>query len=289
MGIWLVLIIFLIILVVLKILLMKQNKTLVMGFFDIGRSKWPSFQRSLEQYLQNGKRNMSLNESMVIFIEPKFLDFVKESRKKFAKKTLVIPIRLEDLPKYKLLPKIKQIMDSRQFKQGIKDPTVPEMWNPSYVLVMWSKTDLLHKAIKMNPFGSTHFAWLDFGMPDFSQLNAFPTKFSPKVKFLCRTEPQKEDLDRVKMCKSQTNRFAGGFFSGRYDYLLDLVKRFDHETNICLSLNVVDSDQTIFSNVYLQAKHIFELYTGDWGQIFTNYNQGKKVSPSSVSVLLHFG
>lgn len=75
------------------------------------------------------------------------------------------------------------------------------------------------------------------------------------------------------MAKSHTNRFAGGFFTGRKDYMLKFIELVDNEINEFLKLNVVDYDQTMFSNVYLRNKDMFILYYGDWYDILINYNK----------------
>lgn len=252
-----------------------QNKTIVTGFFNLKRDEWPTFTRKLNHYLNNSKRNLSLNENMVIFIEDELLDFVKECRKNFLNKTHIIVIKKEELPKYKLRNKIKNIMESDTFKKDLVSPTVPEMWNPDYVITIWSKTDMVYRAIKENPFKSTHFCWLDFGIGDYCNIKMFPKKFKNKIKILCRSMPRESDLDRVKMSKSHTNRFAGGFFTGEKNYMLYFIKEVDNEINKFLELNVVDCEQTMFSNVYLQNKNIFELYYGDWKDIITGYNKYK--------------
>ncbi|AYV85787.1 MAG: hypothetical protein Satyrvirus41_2 [Satyrvirus sp.] len=250
----------------------KQNKTIVTAFFDIGRDKWNRHVRTLSEYLNDAVKNLSLDENMVIFIEEPLANFVKEHRKDFPNKTHIIVIKKENLPKYYLRNKIKEIMDSPEFKKDLADPTIPEMWNPDYVLIMWSKTDLIEKAIDLDPFRSTHFCWLDFGMRDYSQTIKFPKIFNDKIKFLCRSMPEESDLDRIKMCKSHINRFAGTFFTGRKDYMLDFIKEVDKEIERCIKLNVVDNDQTIFSNVFLQNKNKFDLYFGDWHHLITRYS-----------------
>lgn len=244
-----------------------QNNTIVTGFFDIGRDKWPKYNRKLAVYLSNALRNLELDVNMVIFIESKLEYYVKKCREIYPNKTHIVVMKLEDLPKYQLRDKIKNIMDSDDFKNGIKCPNVPEMWNPDYNIVVWSKIDLLQKAIEINPFHSTHFGWLDFGIGDYCRIENLSKVFPDKIRILCRSQPQVSDLDRVKMCKSHTNRFAAGFFTGEKNYLLYFIHLVNQEIDKCLELNVVDCEQTMFSNVYLQYKDLFELYYGDWSNI----------------------
>ena len=250
---------------------MNAQRTIVTGFFNIGRDKWSHFSRGMTEYLAHAQRNMGLNENMIIFIEEDMLSTVKMYREKMMHRTHIIVMKMEDLPKYSLKDRIKQIMESSEFQDGLACPSVPEVWNPNYVILMWSKIDLLYQAMELDPFASTHFCWLDFGIGDYAKIEQFPMKFNDKIKVLCRSVPQDSDLDRVRMCKSHRNRFAGGFITGRRDYLLGFILAVDQEMNKCLNLNVVDCDQTMYSNVYLQNKDKFDLYFGDWDCIITGY------------------
>ena len=250
--------------------------TIVTGFFNINREYWSCYNRSLESYLENAKTNLTLNYNMIIFIEKELEEFVKKHRS--LDNTYIIVMEKEALPKYQLRDKIKGIMQSPEFKQGITCPTVPEMWNPDFIIIMWSKVDFLREAIKLNPFNSSHFCWLDFGLGDYANIHRFPTKIDDKVKILCRSIPQESDLNRVIMAKSHRNRFAGGFITGNKEYLSEFIVEVEKEFTRFLDLNVVDCDQTIYSNVYLQNKHLFELYYGDWNDIITGYTASRGVT-----------
>lgn len=250
---------------------LKQKRTVVTAFFDLDRGNWEYYFRDTVEYFRNAKKNLSLDENFIIFIETKYQYLVKNFRENFKNKTHIIVISKEELPKYSLREKIKNIMVSDEFKLGITCPIVPEMWNPDYDIITWSKTDLLRKAIKIDPFLSTHFCWLDFGIGDYAQIENFPKKFSNKIKLLCRSFPLEEDLNRVVMCKSQQNRFAAGFVTGSKDLLLWFADQVDEEITKCMNLWVVDCEQTMWSNVYLQNKDKFELYFGDWDRIITGY------------------
>jgi hypothetical protein len=248
-----------------------QKNTIVTGFFDIGREKWGHSSRSIREYLENAKTNLSININMIIFIEKLFEQFVKHIRRNLLDKTYIIIMKKEELPKYYLRETIKNIMDSNEFKKDITCPKVPEMWNPDYNIITWSKTDLLHKAIEINPFVSTHFCWMDFGLGSYAKIDKIPRVYSDKLKLLCRSMPQQSDLDRKKMCKSHTNRFAAGFLTGRIDYLLWFINAVDEEIKKCIGLGVVDCEQTMWSNVYLENRDKFELYFGDWNEIIVGY------------------
>jgi len=250
---------------------MQSQRTIVSAYFDLGREKWKHFARPLNEYVENFKKNMTIDENMVLFIEPNMVDFVTEHRKGLEHKTKIIITNLDYLPKYQIRKRIAAIQESPEFKNGLAFPSAPELWHPDYVIISWSKIDLVSRAIEDNYFDSTYFAWMDFGMPDFGQVKSFPKVFHEKIRVLCRRKPQPTDLNRVAMCKSHTNRFASGFITGSVNYWRSFITLAENEMDLCLDLGVVDCDQTMYSNVYLQYPALFELYYGDWTDIIHKY------------------
>ncbi len=249
-----------------------QNKTIITAFFDLKRETWPCFKRDKNVYLTNAKINLSLNENMIIFIENQYVDFVTDIRKDLLDKTRIIITSIDQLPKYKLYDKVKKIMYSEEYRKGLVLQKAPETWNPNYNIVIWSKTDLVSEAIKINPFESTHFAWLDFGLSEPNIHQLLPDQFDNKIKLMCRKIPERSDLDRIKMCKSHKNRFAAGFVTASLENWLWFSQEADREIDICIDLGVVDGEQTMYSNVYLQYPEKFKLYYGEWENVISAYH-----------------
>ncbi len=50
-----------------------------------------------------------------------------------------------------------------------------------------------------------------------------------------------------------------------------LDKYVEDEVKLCLQEGVVDSDQAVFTQIFLKYHELFDLHFGDWGQLFTNY------------------
>lgn len=252
----------------------NQKRTVVTGFFNINRESWKDHGRSLKEYYERAKPNMALNENMVIFVEPNSVDFVSQERTKagLMNKTVIVPMRLEDLPKYALRDKIKSIQESPEFKKGQAAPATPEMCNPDYLIVIWSKTDLVKMAIERADFGSSHYGWMDFGLAKSYRGDLIPkVRFSDKIKILCNSLPQESDLNRAVMAKSHTNRFAACFFTGSSCQFLKFIEGVDKEIDEFLRLNVVDCEQTMYSNVFLLHKDWFDLIFGYWEETVSGH------------------
>jgi protein YibB len=252
--------------------------TIVTAYFDIDRGNWDNkFKRDTSSYLQKAKRMLSLDDFMVIYTEPKFLDFVKEQRRKYIDKTRIISVTQEELPYYSIKDSIKNIMESDKFKEGLVNPTCPEVCVPMYDVIMWSKVPIVCQAIESNFFNTTHFVWLDFGinddiLPDDSlNKQLLPDNIPDKLRFLCRKIPTQADLDIEVFYKSNSNRFAGGLFSGDIEHFQKLEKLFEDEVENCLKERLVDCDQSIFAVIALKNSVLFSLYSGDWNDLITGY------------------
>ena len=254
-----------------------NNYTIITAFFDIGRENWSHYTRSVDKYLQNAKRMLSLQDDMIVFIEPKFVDFVKENRQNNKNKTTIIPINITDLYWYKYLNTIQNIMDSSEFKNNLINPKCPEVSNALYDIIMFSKTMLITLTIQNNMSIHNHYVWLDFGIHDnMFKDNMINTKLlnngiNDKIKFLCREYPKTTDLNLHSFFKSNSNRFAGTMFSGHKNNLLKFNELLHTDILNALNNNVIDCDQNFFSNVYIKNPHMFDLYFGDWSELITNY------------------
>lgn len=257
---------------------MNTDITLVTGFFDINRSKWKTFSRPQDEYFTNAKRVLSLAHPMVIFIDSKYFDFVREHRKQYDEKyTIVVDYNFNDLKYYQLRNDIKEIMESEDFKQGLVDPIVPEVWNPDYNVVIWSKLDLIMNSINLNPFNSTHYGWIDFGLhkhclsEQFINNQLVKSPIEDKIRLLCRSKPETSDLNIIKFFKSHCNRFAGGFMTGSINNFKIFYEEQDKLIKEAMLLNVVDCEQSLHAVIYLRHPELFSLYFGDWKNLTDKY------------------
>ena len=255
-----------------------MSQTIVTAFFDIGRNSWNTVHsRSVEKYLQNAARMMTLDNNMIIFIEPKYYDFVCKHRQTKMSQTKIYQVELNDLPMMQHAQKFANIMNSEKYRSALADPTVPECTQPLYDVIMFSKTWFMKRAIELNPFKSTHWAWLDFGVhahmlrDQHLHRNLFAHGISDQIKFLCRSLPQPTDLDLFKFYTSHTNRLAGTMFTASTENMLKLHEYMMEEVDTCIRENVIDCDQSLFAVVYLRHPELFELYVGDWGDLVVNY------------------
>ena len=255
-----------------------QKYLLVTGFFNIDRESWNSiFKRSLEQYYENAKRILSTPEDMVIFTSKENMDFVINNRDSKLV-TYIIETNYSDLKYYKHEDKIREIMSSDDFNSKITfdKNKVPEFHNPEYLVVIWSKINLMKRAIQKFSY-YTHFAWIDFGLHKHIIPDNYPPFYpqginSDLIKIHCRSLPLSSDLEHDNFLRSSNDRFCAGSITGNRENIILFEKLLDIEISELLNKNIVHCEQSLFVLVYLKNHCLFELsYGDDWNGILRNY------------------
>ena len=134
-----------------------KNVTFVSALFDIDRvdgRKW-------DQYLKWFDITLQLRVPMLLFITEDLQEFVDERRGDLPTKT--VHIKPENIPYYHLKEPIQEILDSDDYKNNISDPDRIECKQAMYSVIQYSKFPWLDHAVKLNPFDSDVYFWLDAG------------------------------------------------------------------------------------------------------------------------------
>ena len=131
--------------------------TFISALFDIDRvdgRKW-------NQYLKWFDVTLKLKVPMLLFITEDLQEFIDERRGDLPTKT--IHIKEDDIPYFHLKEPIQNILDSDDFKNNISDPDRIECKQAMYSIIQYSKFPWLNHAVKLNPFKSDFYFWLDAG------------------------------------------------------------------------------------------------------------------------------
>lgn len=79
-----------------------SSYTLVTAFFDIGRNSWNAlYRRNLDWYFENAKRLLTLQDKIIIYMDDRYIDKIKEICKDSMDKTIIVPMKINQLPYYK--------------------------------------------------------------------------------------------------------------------------------------------------------------------------------------------
>lgn len=171
------------------------------------------------------------------------------------------------IPYFDRLDDIRASWDNFRTNNPAKD-------TPEFSAIMHAKFVWLKKAIKVDPFKSSHFAWLDAGITKVAtNPELLPTLVPPeKIKCLLIQYTSMEEVKNVAFVDSCKYKIAGGFFLGPKG----LMKVF------CLSLIALAEyhlytrrfglEQEFITIIYKLYPEIFETFYGDFRDLFLNYN-----------------
>lgn len=243
-----------------------NTTTIVTAFFDIGRET-NGDGRKLSDYLEWIKKTLQLNCNLYIVTEKKFVQFIEDNRPK-EYKTYIKKDLLENASYYKYLPRIKEILESEEYKKKIAYPNRVECVLPEYNIIQYSKFGWLEQAIKENPFNSEYFFWIDAGISrfflDVNIKNEYPgkkiiTESNNKFIIQCRYDLKKFFIDDNFIWKAD-NLLKGSMFGGKYNVILEVSKKVNETfINEMILKNNVNNEQLALALVYNKNKELFHI------------------------------
>ena len=147
----------------------------------------------------------------------------------------------------------------------------------SYYLFCMARYAMLKETIETNPFGSTHFAWINFCIERMGYQNLIRLDEALAVnrdKFsTCYIDYIPETLvkDTAEYFKFGRCSMCSGFFTGNGYYMHKVCDLVETKFLEYLYKGYGHADEQLFSPVYFENPHLFEHYYGDYLQMITNY------------------
>jgi hypothetical protein len=150
----------------------------------------------------------------------------------------------------------------------------PQHETPHYIILNNNKFHFMEKAIEKNPFGSSHFIWIDFGINHVAKspekIHEWIGKVPDKVKQLC-INPYIEKDDPKTLFQYIYHHTAGGLFSGSTEYMKEYIRLFKKKVDEVYSQGWYQVDEAIMTMVQSENPHLFEYFYGDYEGILANY------------------
>ena len=134
---------------------------------------------------------------------------------------------------------------------------------PEYNIIQYSKFGWLEEAIRLNPFHTSYFFWMDAGISRFFEdmnLNLpYPRHLSTN-QFIIQP---REDLftytiDDTFLWKAD-NLFKGGMFGGNLTILPVIREKVEEEFKLMLSQGIVNNEQLAIALVWKKYPDLFQL------------------------------
>lgn len=224
-----------------------MQPTLVTALFDLhgreaglkaGDNEKPS-RKSVADYLAHGRQLIEWPAPLVVFADPHVAPIIVEARSRLglADKTVVHATTLESFSSYK---KHRHLVE-QQFSAGRKPKGYSEVKDTElYVISSWCKSECVRLAMEANPFRTTNFFWIDYGIYHVAQpprdvarlVQRLGQAGAPLLAVFQFANEGAEDLARgsAEEWYAKLRQYcAGGIWGGPRQALLDFVDKFDDE------------------------------------------------------------
>ena len=243
-----------------------MNVTMVTALFDINREK-KGDGRKISEYLDWFKKTLKLNCNLFIVTEKKFHQFILDNRPKKYNTHIKIDT-LENAKYYKYIDKMKEILDSEEYKKRIAYPNRVECILPEYNIIQYSKFGWLEDCIELNPFDSKYFFWMDAGISRFffniNIKNTYPGKKGKKFieknlnKFIIQ---KRHDLENYKIDENfiwgAENLLKGTIFGGSKVIIVEISELVEQKFLQLLEKKELNNEQLVLTLVWNENKKKF--------------------------------
>jgi hypothetical protein len=149
---------------------------------------------------------------------------------------------------------------------------------------------MMRMTIKNNPFGSTHFGWIDLGIERMGfqnliyldeALGVHRARFSSCfIDYVSKNLIENLSAYFVGSACAGRCSFSSGFFTGNAEYMLEFCNEIEAEFMRCLEAGFGHADEQLYPIVYYRRPELFDWYVGDYTEIITNYS-GVREKPES--------
>ena len=242
--------------------------TIITTFYDINNIK-----RGKNVYLElANKFILKLPYNLIIFTDDdEVISYINTVRSKYnySDNTYIYNLPFVDTYFYKYKETIEILQTKYTIINGHLDHETP-----LYIILNNNKFDFVDRSILLNPFNSTHFIWMDFGINHVARntekIHEWILNIPDKIKQLC-INPFIELGEYKHIFQYIYHHTAGGLFSGsannmqKYSYLFKiLIDKIYNE-------GWYQIDEAIMTIVQRENPELFDLYYGDYQGIISNY------------------
>lgn len=196
-------------------------------------------------------------------------DLVNNERKDLQDKTCIYKTKMEDTYYYKDREKLIELQEKYTIFNGHL-----EHETPMYIILTNNKFYFMETAVHLNPFNSSHFVWMDFGVNHVArnneQIHNWIYKIPDKIKQLC-INPYIENVENKIMFQNIYHHTAAGLFTGSKENILKYCDLFKEKTQQMYDEEWYQLDEAMMTMIQRENPQLFEFYYGDYQGIISNY------------------
>jgi hypothetical protein len=252
-----------------------ESPTIVTMFYDIREKEnynyKSEFNHNINRYIEFAKEFIfKLPYNLIIFTDDeKISKIITDERIDNLNKTYILKKPFENTYYFKHLEKLKELQTKFIIKNGYI-----EHETPMYIILNNNKFNFMELAIELNPFKSSHFVWMDFGINHVAKntelIHEWITNVPDKIKQLC-INPYTETNSPKEHFQYIYHNMAGGLFSGSSQNLLKYCNLFKQKTEEIYNNDWYQIDEAVMTMVQRENPDLFDLFYGDYQGIISNY------------------
>lgn len=270
---------------------MSKYPTIVTMMYDIRKMENCKNERNrkLEGYIEFSKKFLlTLPYPMILFISPddsytKNAILTVRGDLGLMDKTFIYELDFKYTYFYRHLSRLEDLQRSFFILNGdIKHET------PLYVILNNNKFCFIEQSIMLNPFKTTHFLWMDFGINHVARntenIHEWITQIPDKIKQLC-INPYIELDKPFYFFQNIHHNCAGGLFSGSAENMFKYCQLFKQKTEQIYNEGWYQIDEAVMTLVQLENLDMFEFFFGDYEGIVSNYLRPIESIPLILAVM----
>lgn len=247
--------------------------TIVTMFYDIRKNE--KNVKNKNKYIELAQQFiLTLCYPIIFFIDDEdteIYEYIYNARKsdELFKFTNIIKYNLKNTYFYKDLSRLEELQRKFCIKNGslTKDTSM-------YIILTNNKFFFMEKAIELNPFNSSHFIWMDFGINHVAKnteiIHDWILKVPDKIKQLC-INPYIESIEPKIYFENIWHNCAAGLFSGSKENLLKYVALFKQKTEQIYNEEWYQLEEAVMTIIQRENPDLFDFYYGDYEGIISNY------------------
>lgn len=251
---------------------MDIKPVIVSALFDINRDTWSNFTMSYHTYITWAKYLLSMNTPMVFFTEEKFKKNILETRMLYdpnLEQTKIIIKEKEELELYKShYHRVKELMESDKFAKIVQFNDVPEMCQPWYNIIMYSKLSLMQEVFEKQYLPCNSLIWKDAAVyreGEYSDTKwPNPNKINPiRPQFFSHHDKVNILVNKDHLL-SQTRFIQGGSIVVPGYIIKDLNKKYLKLVDHYLEQGYIGSDEKYLDLLVKENPLAYKLIKVDW-------------------------
>ena len=235
----------------------NDKLTIITGFIKLNEEKIQKYEKQTYEYLDKCNDTLKIDINMVIYVSEELKDIVYKKREEFGliDKTKIIVVSIENyMYNYDKI----NIVEENIKKNHINYSSAKK------ILSVLTRYNYLKDTINNNYFKSDYFAWLDFSAGHIVNI--------PENLIIDDNFENKINIGWIARCNGENFKynykvFAGGYFIGKKEPMIELIRLHNIYFNILLNYGFTINDDKLLFYIFENNPFLFKTFFTDYKHI----------------------